>query len=432
MTNGQNKPPAFTSGPWLLGIGLIVLGLLTLVLYLGWLRQLELLAIAGGLVVLAGLFALYAWANPGQNWAYWAGYIVFNVAAFFGVGYMLDFRLSHYIAWGAFLIGLPFLGTYIRQVWRLGHTGWWWTIIPAGGLITAAAAIIQLRVGWPDHLVSGILITTFMGGIFVTLFVLWYPNRAVENFGWVIGPLILTGLLAALGGLLTIDMAFLAVPAVILFFGGYFLVRYVVLQWAQQPKAAPPRPLPPPSPPPTPAHLAPTRQAVPLPSRTLTVDDVSEPPPATIQLSSPAFDHNFAIPKIHTCDGANSSPELRWRTLPAGTQSIALICDDPDAPVGIWTHWVVFNLEAAAQGLSAGVPNGPSTPAGGQQGMNDFRQMGYGGPCPPPGDTHRYYFKIYALSQMLPLQAGASKRDVMGAMDGRILAMGQLVGTYRR
>lgn len=431
MTVGQNKPPALTSGPWLFGIGLIVLGMLTLVLFLGWLQGLELVAIAGGLVVLASLFAIYAYTNAGQNWAYWAGYIAFNLAAFFGVGYLLDFQLSHYIAWGAFLFGLPFLGTYIRQVWRLGHTGWWWTIIPAGGLITAAAAIVQLRVGWPDHLVSGILVTTFMGGIFVTLFVLWYPNREVENFGWVIGPLILTGLIAALGGLLTIDMAFLAVPMVILFFGGYFLVRFVVLQWTEGPGAVrrPARRL---IPPPAPAPLDPKPQVISLPSQTLTVGNAAQPPPVTIHLSSPAFEPDATIPKVHTCDGANTSPELSWRNLPAGTQSIALVCDDPDAPVGIWTHWVVFNLAAGATGLPPGIPSGPTTPSGGMQGMNDFKQMGYGGPCPPPGDSHRYFFKIYALSQWLPLEAGASKRDVITALEGHILAMGQLVGTYRR
>jgi hypothetical protein len=151
----------------------------------------------------------------------------------------------------------------------------------------------------------------------------------------------------------------------------------------------------------------------------------------TIQITSPAFSEGNPIPKKYTCDAEDVSPPLAWSGLPAGTQSMALIADDPDAPVGTWVHWVIFNLPPTLPGLSEGIAKTP-TVEGGIQGNNDFRKAGYGGPCPPRGKPHRYFFKLYALDTSLALEAGASKADVEKAMRGHILAQGQLMGTYSR
>jgi hypothetical protein len=151
----------------------------------------------------------------------------------------------------------------------------------------------------------------------------------------------------------------------------------------------------------------------------------------SILVTSPAFSEGNPIPKKYTCDGEDVSPPLAWSGLPAGTQSLALIADDPDAPVGTWVHWVIFNLPHTLTGLSEGIAKTP-TVEGGIQGNNDFRKVGYGGPCPPRGKPHRYFFKLYALDTSLALEAGASKADVERAMQGHILAQGQLMGTYSR
>lgn len=149
-------------------------------------------------------------------------------------------------------------------------------------------------------------------------------------------------------------------------------------------------------------------------------------------ISSLSFQNGAAIPKKFTCDGADVSPELHWSSPPAGTQSFALIADDPDAPVGTWTHWVLFDLPAQTSSLAEGVPKVDELPAGGRQGTNDFRKVGYGGPCPPPGKAHRYFFKLYALDQKLNLKAGASKQRVEQSMQGHILAQAEWMGKYQR
>ena len=148
---------------------------------------------------------------------------------------------------------------------------------------------------------------------------------------------------------------------------------------------------------------------------------------ASLALRSSAFEANGAIPAEHTCSGRDSSPPLSWDAPPAGTASFALICDDPDAPLGTWVHWVLYDLPAQLRTLPAAVPPGETLSGGGFQGRNDFGDIGYGGPCPPRGQ-HRYFFKLYALDIALDLAAGASKAQVEAAISGHILAVG---GTHR-
>jgi Raf kinase inhibitor-like YbhB/YbcL family protein len=146
-----------------------------------------------------------------------------------------------------------------------------------------------------------------------------------------------------------------------------------------------------------------------------------------IQVASTAFAEGQPIPQKYTGDGDDVSPPLTWSEPPAGTKSFALICDDPDAPRGTWVHWVLFNLPPTLRGLSEGASSGTAI-----DGVSDFGEVGYGGPAPPKGKPHRYYFKVYALDTTLNLPAGASKADVMSACKGHILSEGELMGTYQR
>jgi Raf kinase inhibitor-like YbhB/YbcL family protein len=152
----------------------------------------------------------------------------------------------------------------------------------------------------------------------------------------------------------------------------------------------------------------------------------------TIKLTSPAFKEGEAIPSKFTCDGTNVSPALGWTGVPEGTKSLALICDDPDAPMGTWVHWVLYNVPPDSTSLPEGVPGEEKAKSGMTQGKNDFGKIGYGGPCPPPGKPHRYFFKIYALDTKIIMKAGATKRDLEKGMEKHILAQGQLMGTYKR
>ena len=149
-------------------------------------------------------------------------------------------------------------------------------------------------------------------------------------------------------------------------------------------------------------------------------------------LTTPAFTPGGEIPRKFTCQGADVSPALAWADFPAGAQSFALIVDDPDAPVGTWVHWVAYDLPAGARALPEGVPKAADLPGGGRQGVNDFGKLGYGGPCPPAGNPHRYFFKLYALKAKLNLEPGAGKKDVVQAMHGQVLGEVQLVGKYKR
>ncbi len=152
----------------------------------------------------------------------------------------------------------------------------------------------------------------------------------------------------------------------------------------------------------------------------------------SFQLTSPAFKEGGTIPTKHTCEGPDVSPRLQWTGTPTGTRSFVLIADDPDAPVGTWVHWVLYNLPADLQELAEGIPPKDTTPGGGVQGINDFRKVGYGGPCPPPGKPHRYYFKLYALDTALSLKPRATKAQVLEACQGHTLAEAQLVGQFGR
>lgn len=145
-----------------------------------------------------------------------------------------------------------------------------------------------------------------------------------------------------------------------------------------------------------------------------------------LKISSPAFSHNGMIPSKHTCDGADVSPPLRIEGVPTEAKSLALIMDDPDAPRGIWVHWVAWNIDPKTRGIPE---NG--LPAGAVQGRNDFGTERYGGPCPPSG-THRYFFKLYALDAPLSLARGATKAQLESAMKGHILGQAELVGLYKR
>ena len=150
-------------------------------------------------------------------------------------------------------------------------------------------------------------------------------------------------------------------------------------------------------------------------------------------LSSSAFKDGEPIPGKYTCDGVDLSPPLAWSGAPAGTRSFALIADDPDAPGGTWVHWVLYNLPAEVPELPENIAKVEALDLGGaRQGRNDFRRPGYGGPCPPPGPAHRYFFKLYALDTRLELKAGAQKKDVEAAMEGHVLGTAQLMGTYAR
>ena len=150
-----------------------------------------------------------------------------------------------------------------------------------------------------------------------------------------------------------------------------------------------------------------------------------------ITITSSAFTEGGMIPRQYTCDGEDISPPLAWTGVPEGTKSIALICDDPDAPVGTWVHWVLFNIPPSTKDLPASVPPKETLDNGAKHGTNDFRKLSYGGPC-PPGGTHRYYFKLYALDAEIPSEAGITKAQLLKEMEGHILAEGQLLGRYKR
>jgi Raf kinase inhibitor-like YbhB/YbcL family protein len=151
-----------------------------------------------------------------------------------------------------------------------------------------------------------------------------------------------------------------------------------------------------------------------------------------MHLTSPAFSEGATVPTPHTADGDDRSPEVRWTGAPPNTKSFVLLCEDPDAPRGTWTHWVLFNIPDDKTGLPEGMPPEKEMADGARQGKNDFGNIGYGGPSPPKGKPHRYFFKLSALDTKLDLPAGASRKQVLDAMKGHVLAEGQLMGLYGR
>ncbi|MGH9412788.1 MAG: YbhB/YbcL family Raf kinase inhibitor-like protein [Terriglobales bacterium] len=151
------------------------------------------------------------------------------------------------------------------------------------------------------------------------------------------------------------------------------------------------------------------------------------------RLTSPAFTSNHDIPQAHTCDGAGTSPALRWQATPSGTRSLALIVHDPDAPSGDFTHWLLWDVPPAITELPSGIYNQAKFPLGGLEGQNSFGNLGFGAPCPPPGPAHHYIFTLYALDvPTLGLSADSSRTALEKAMHGKVLAQAELIGLYKR
>ncbi|MDD5674974.1 MAG: YbhB/YbcL family Raf kinase inhibitor-like protein [Chitinivibrionales bacterium] len=150
-----------------------------------------------------------------------------------------------------------------------------------------------------------------------------------------------------------------------------------------------------------------------------------------LEISSKAFTNGNAIPARYTCDGEDVSPPVAWSNIPAACKSLVLICDDPDAPGQMWSHFVCYDIPPSVQGIAEGCPKSDTLPGGGKQGKSDFGAIGYGGPCPPSG-THRYFFKLYALDTMLNLPAGKTKAQIEHAIKRHIIEEAFLFGTYAR
>jgi len=164
--------------------------------------------------------------------------------------------------------------------------------------------------------------------------------------------------------------------------------------------------------------------------------DQSNPKPKkeggkVMEIKSTAFKEGGMIPVKYTCDSTDISPPLSWDSIPEGAKSLALICDDPDAPAGTWVHWVLYDLPPDVKELPENVPPQKELENGAKQGITDFRKIGYGGPC-PPGGTHRYFFKLYALDKKLKQEAGLTKAQLLKAMEGHVLAESKLMGKYKR
>lgn len=149
-------------------------------------------------------------------------------------------------------------------------------------------------------------------------------------------------------------------------------------------------------------------------------------------IGSPAFKNGERVPEQYTADGADASPQITWSDPPQGTKSFALICDDPDAPMGTWTHWVIYDIPGERTGLPEGISKSKTLPDGTKQGLNTWKRIGYGGPSPPPGKPHRYFFRIYALGGPLGLPPAASKADLLRVIGGHALGQTEFFGTYGR
>ena len=151
-----------------------------------------------------------------------------------------------------------------------------------------------------------------------------------------------------------------------------------------------------------------------------------------MDLMSDAFEHNGTIPTRYTCEGDNISPPLSWVGVPEDAESLVLICDDPDGPSGTWSHWVLYNVSPQIERLQEGIPDDERLSPTGMQGRNDFGDSGYGGPCPPQGSSHRYYFRLFALDKSLDFMPGATRDQVMGEIQDHILAQTEFIGHYSR
>jgi Raf kinase inhibitor-like YbhB/YbcL family protein len=152
----------------------------------------------------------------------------------------------------------------------------------------------------------------------------------------------------------------------------------------------------------------------------------------SMEITSSAFQNNGNIPRAYACDGADLSPPLAWQNAPSGSATFALIVDDPDAPAGIWVHWLLYELPGSAKEIAAGIARSEMLPNGAKQGINDFGRVGYGGPCPPPGSAHRYSFKLYALDAHVTLKPRATKNQLLDAIQGHTIGTAEIVGRYNR
>jgi len=151
-----------------------------------------------------------------------------------------------------------------------------------------------------------------------------------------------------------------------------------------------------------------------------------------MKVKSSAFKEGENIPIKYTCDGKDISPEISWEDVPDSVESLALICDDPDAPMKTFVHWVIYNIPPRVNKLEEGTRPIWGLPIGAIQGINDFGNTGYGGPCPPRGPAHHYHFKLYGLNTKLDAERGISKKELLKKMEGHIIAKGELVGIYKR
>lgn len=162
-----------------------------------------------------------------------------------------------------------------------------------------------------------------------------------------------------------------------------------------------------------------------------TVTSVKEGGKMEISLTSSAFRQGELIPEEYTCDGRNISPPLQWSHVPEGAKSLAMIVDDPDAPRGLFTHWIIYNIPPDELEFTENVEKDKTLPNGARQGVNDAGKIGYTGPCPPSG-THRYFFRIYALDSTLDLEPGVNRKQFDDALRGKTIAQGELMGTYKK
>ena len=150
-----------------------------------------------------------------------------------------------------------------------------------------------------------------------------------------------------------------------------------------------------------------------------------------MNIVSTAFENEGNIPSKYTCDGGNISPQLIWDEFPDGTKSFALIADDPDAPAGTWVHWVIYDIPSSVNSIPEDVPSDEKLSFGAVHGKNDFKRLGYGGPCPPKG-VHRYFFKLFALDETLDLKPGLTKKELLNEINDHVVAQAQLQGNYSR
>jgi Raf kinase inhibitor-like YbhB/YbcL family protein len=151
--------------------------------------------------------------------------------------------------------------------------------------------------------------------------------------------------------------------------------------------------------------------------------------PKSIRVTSSAFQEGQPIPAKHTCEGQDVSPPLAFAGVPPSAKSLVLICDDPDAPRGTWLHWTAWNIPPRMTSIAEGAQHNEG---GYSEGLTDNRKVGYGGPCPPPGKPHRYFFKVYALNTILDLPNGATLKELETAMAGKVIAWGELMATFSR